>query len=193
MMWDVVYADGELHELEDNTLWRVAELIGVDRRDRIAMRQEAAAADGGRTPTRATIQRRRQNAGRERRRHEDPDRAASGTVERRAASGSCCSRRASTSISAGRRSATPCPTRCTVMPGAVVFGGPMSANDRTNFVRRETEWLKVPLREDKPFLGICLGAQMLVNHLGGKVEGHRTRARWRSAGIRCTPRRKARR
>lgn len=42
VLWDVVYADGEIHELEDNTLWRVAELIGVDRRDRIAMRQEAA-------------------------------------------------------------------------------------------------------------------------------------------------------
>ncbi|TKT82935.1 glutamine amidotransferase [Aquamicrobium sp. LC103] len=56
--------------------------------------------------------------------------------------------------------------------GAVVFGGPMSANDREEYVRRETDWLAVPLREDKPFLGICLGAQMLVNHLGGKVEGH---------------------
>ncbi len=30
----------------------------------------------------------------------------------------------------------------------------------------------MPLRENRPFLGICLGAQMLVNHLGGKVEGH---------------------
>lgn len=56
--------------------------------------------------------------------------------------------------------------------GAVVFGGPMSANDQEEFVRRETEWLKVPLKENRPFLGICLGAQMLVNHLGGKVEGH---------------------
>ncbi len=56
--------------------------------------------------------------------------------------------------------------------GAVVFGGPMSANDKDEFVRRETDWLAVPLKEDKPFLGICLGAQMLVNHLGGKVEGH---------------------
>jgi GMP synthase (glutamine-hydrolysing) len=53
--------------------------------------------------------------------------------------------------------------------GAVIFGGPMSANDPDEFVRRETEWLKVPLAENKPFLGICLGAQMLVNHLGGKV------------------------
>ena len=56
--------------------------------------------------------------------------------------------------------------------GAVVFGGPMSANDPDDFVRVETEWLAVPLKEDKPLLGICLGAQMLVNHLGGKVEGH---------------------
>jgi GMP synthase (glutamine-hydrolysing) len=56
--------------------------------------------------------------------------------------------------------------------GAVVFGGPMSANDEDEFVRRETEWLKVPLKENRPLLGICLGAQMLVNHLGGKVEGH---------------------
>ena len=56
--------------------------------------------------------------------------------------------------------------------GAVVFGGPMSANDTSEFVRRETDWLAVPLAEDKPFLGICLGAQMLVNHLGGSVAGH---------------------
>jgi GMP synthase (glutamine-hydrolysing) len=56
--------------------------------------------------------------------------------------------------------------------GVVIFGGPMSANDEDEFVRRETDWLSVPLAEDKPFLGICLGAQMLVNHLGGKVSGH---------------------
>jgi GMP synthase (glutamine-hydrolysing) len=56
--------------------------------------------------------------------------------------------------------------------GAVVFGGPMSANDHDEFVRRETDWLAVPLKEDKPFLGICLGAQMLVKHLGGQVRSH---------------------
>ncbi|MEZ5840008.1 MAG: glutamine amidotransferase [Hyphomicrobiales bacterium] len=53
--------------------------------------------------------------------------------------------------------------------GAVMFGGPMSANDREPYVRRETDWLKIPLAEEKPFLGICLGAQMLVRHLGGHV------------------------
>ena len=56
--------------------------------------------------------------------------------------------------------------------GAVIFGGPMSANDPDEFIRRETDWLSVPLKEDKPFLGICLGAQLLVNHLGGRVAGH---------------------
>ncbi|MDQ0997353.1 GMP synthase (glutamine-hydrolyzing) [Phyllobacterium ifriqiyense] len=56
--------------------------------------------------------------------------------------------------------------------GAVIFGGPMSANDPEEYIRRETDWLSVPLAEEKPFLGICLGAQMLSNHLGGKVSPH---------------------
>ncbi len=56
--------------------------------------------------------------------------------------------------------------------GVVMFGGPMSANDHDDFVRRETDWLAVPLRENKPFLGICLGAQLLVKHLGGQVKSH---------------------
>src|SRR5690348_17229688 len=46
--------------------------------------------------------------------------------------------------------------------GAVIFGGPQSANDSDEFVRREIEWISVPLAEQRPFLGICLGAQMLA-------------------------------
>lgn len=53
--------------------------------------------------------------------------------------------------------------------GAVIFGGPMSANDGDDFVRREIDWIGVALREHKPFLGICLGAQMLAGHLGARV------------------------
>jgi GMP synthase (glutamine-hydrolysing) len=56
--------------------------------------------------------------------------------------------------------------------GAVVFGGPMSANDKDEFICRETEWIGVALREEKPYLGICLGGQMLANHLGAKVGFH---------------------
>ena len=56
--------------------------------------------------------------------------------------------------------------------GAVIFGGPMSANDPDDFVRREIDWIAVPLREQRPFLGICLGAQMLAMQLGARVAPH---------------------
>lgn len=38
IMWEMVFADGELHELEDNIVWRVAELLHIERDDRIALR-----------------------------------------------------------------------------------------------------------------------------------------------------------
>lgn len=57
--------------------------------------------------------------------------------------------------------------------GAVIFGGPMSANDPEPYIRKETDWISVPLKENKPFLGICLGAQMMVRHLGGTVAAHK--------------------
>jgi len=53
--------------------------------------------------------------------------------------------------------------------GAIVFGGPMSANDSDDWLRREIDWLAVPLREQKPLLGVCLGAQMLARQLGARV------------------------
>ena len=53
--------------------------------------------------------------------------------------------------------------------GVVVFGGPMGANDTLDWVRREIKWLETPLAEDKPLLGICLGAQMLARALGARV------------------------
>jgi GMP synthase (glutamine-hydrolysing) len=56
--------------------------------------------------------------------------------------------------------------------GAVIFGGPMSANDPDAFVRQEIDWISVPLREQRPFLGICLGAQMLAMQLGARVAPH---------------------
>jgi GMP synthase (glutamine-hydrolysing) len=56
--------------------------------------------------------------------------------------------------------------------GAVIFGGPMSANDNEDYVRAEIDWIEIPLREQRPFLGICLGAQMLARHLGAHVAPH---------------------
>lgn len=56
--------------------------------------------------------------------------------------------------------------------GAVIFGGPQSANDCHDYVRAEIDWIGVPLREGKPYLGVCLGAQMLARHLGAQVAPH---------------------
>lgn len=56
--------------------------------------------------------------------------------------------------------------------GVVVFGGRQSANDKADFIRREIDWMKVPLAEQTPFLGICLGAQMLALHLGARITKH---------------------
>ncbi len=53
--------------------------------------------------------------------------------------------------------------------GAIVFGGPMCANDSAEWIRREIDWFAIPLAEEKPLLGICLGAQMLARQLGARV------------------------
>jgi len=41
MLWDMAYADGTVHEFEENVVWRVAELLGVSTRDRVGLRQDA--------------------------------------------------------------------------------------------------------------------------------------------------------
>jgi uncharacterized tellurite resistance protein B-like protein len=41
-VWEVVYADGELHELEDNLVWRMCELLGVSARDRVLLKRKVA-------------------------------------------------------------------------------------------------------------------------------------------------------
>ena len=42
MMWQVVFADKKNHELEDNMVWRIAELIHVSARDRTVLRSQMA-------------------------------------------------------------------------------------------------------------------------------------------------------
>jgi uncharacterized tellurite resistance protein B-like protein len=39
MMWRLVFADGEVDAFEDNLVWRAAELLGVDARDRIMLKK----------------------------------------------------------------------------------------------------------------------------------------------------------
>ena len=42
-LWEMVYADGLVHEFEDNVVWRIAELIGVGTRERTLARQRVLA------------------------------------------------------------------------------------------------------------------------------------------------------
>lgn len=65
----------------------------------------------------------------------------------------------------------PLPPTMSAHDGAIIFGGPMSANDDLPFIRSEMDWISVPLREEKPYLGICLGAQLLAKSLGARVYG----------------------
>jgi uncharacterized tellurite resistance protein B-like protein len=44
MMWELVYADGQVSEFEDNVVWRAADLLGVSSRDRIDLKHRVAAA-----------------------------------------------------------------------------------------------------------------------------------------------------
>ncbi|MGH0001833.1 TerB family tellurite resistance protein [Pseudovibrio ascidiaceicola] len=50
-LWEMVYADGSVHEFEDNTIWRVAELLGVSSRDRMQLKQKVAKRQSGNSPS----------------------------------------------------------------------------------------------------------------------------------------------
>jgi len=43
MMWELVYADGQVTEFEDNVVWRAADLLGISARDRIDLKHRVAA------------------------------------------------------------------------------------------------------------------------------------------------------
>jgi len=45
IMWKLVYADGVVHEFEDNVVWRAAELLGVSSERRIALKRQARGDD----------------------------------------------------------------------------------------------------------------------------------------------------
>jgi len=42
MLWEMTYADGQANEFEENVIWRIADLLHVPSRERIALRQQVA-------------------------------------------------------------------------------------------------------------------------------------------------------
>lgn len=66
------------------------------------------------------------------------------------------------------------PVTMTHHDAAIIFGGPMSANDDDTlpFIRTELDWIAIALSSGKPYLGICLGAQLLARALGATVAPH---------------------
>lgn len=66
----------------------------------------------------------------------------------------------------------PLPQDLAPYAGAVIFGGPMSANDALPYIRQEIDWIGRVLAVGLPYLGVCLGAQMLARQLGARVARH---------------------
>jgi uncharacterized tellurite resistance protein B-like protein len=46
MLWEVVMADGVVHEFEANLVWRAAELLGISTRDRVLLRKAVESRSG---------------------------------------------------------------------------------------------------------------------------------------------------
>src|SRR3989338_4395481 len=51
----------------------------------------------------------------------------------------------------------------------IVFGGPDSVNDKTPKMIKELEFVGKCVEQKVPYLGICLGMQLLVAATGGTV------------------------
>ncbi|HKY61975.1 MAG TPA: gamma-glutamyl-gamma-aminobutyrate hydrolase family protein [bacterium] len=57
------------------------------------------------------------------------------------------------------------------LSGVIVLGGPMSANDGEElpFIREELRLIEEAMKLELPFLGVCLGSQLLAKALGKRV------------------------
>lgn len=82
---------------------------------------------------------------------------------------------------AGHRLDIRCPLNGCALPApqdydaAIVFGGKMSVNDCDSShptLHDELRWIRQTVTSGKPYLGICLGGQLLARAFGGHVTRH---------------------
>ncbi len=68
----------------------------------------------------------------------------------------------------------PMPANPNDFDGLLIYGGIQSANDGPErpYIDAELEWLAQWLADDRPTLGICLGAQLIAKSLGATVAPH---------------------
>jgi GMP synthase (glutamine-hydrolysing) len=68
----------------------------------------------------------------------------------------------------------PLPSARADYDAVVVYGGPQSANEAGEkpYLQDEIDFIRDWTARDRPFLGLCLGAQLLARAYDGKVERH---------------------
>lgn len=56
--------------------------------------------------------------------------------------------------------------------GLILMGGPMSANDKFDYIGRELQLIEEAVAASKPILGVCLGAPLIAKAAGARVYGN---------------------
>lgn len=56
-----------------------------------------------------------------------------------------------------------------IYSAVIILGGPMSANDSYEYIKKEKELINNCMRTELPLLGICLGSQLISKSLGGTI------------------------
>ncbi|BEV70554.1 GMP synthase [Paludibacterium sp. THUN1379] len=64
------------------------------------------------------------------------------------------------------------PTTIQPFSALVSLGGPMSVNDRLDFIEYETLLMEEAIAHQIPILGHCLGSQLLARTLGGEIRAN---------------------
>ena len=63
----------------------------------------------------------------------------------------------------------PLPTSPEDMSGLIIMGGPMSVNDKDDWIAQETKLIQQAIDNNVPVLGHCLGGQFIAKALGARI------------------------